>query len=436
MKKIITALMALGLIIPALSAQNQIFLMKATSTVGEPAPSEDDPSLILNEATGAYEGTVNLNKNAFKFYYTDSEGKMVTIGPEGLYSVVSFSSSDVFEDSCTEGSTGRWYVTYFPFAASTCDVAMTVNPKEGNVVFEALSAGPEIPTALYLWGSTDGGLTYTMDEAFELNEDGIFTLSTFIPECGPFIYDDPEFKPGDDAPDHGYYFILTTNGESISKGNSYGAPLNNKMFDLEEGEYSETLLYRSGASMVCLSSGDVLFLFNPKTLEFIAQAAPKPDVVKVTIVFSSDDIEEDIYTKVITTMEAFSGSFLDPAKPEVDSDVYTFTCIPAIGINFEPVDGYLLKSLVSDIETSDFENIQGGKYQRSVTLFPGAPSEVTLTLEVASENSRVESLNFDSSTLNITSIQGIRLNNVTDAERLNSLPKGLYIINGKKVFVK
>lgn len=431
MKKIFTTLMAAALLVPAMSAQEQLYMMSGNGPAGVPAPGENDPALVLNETSGAYEGTVTLNKNAFAFYFYDEEDALVKVGPEGLYSSISFSSNDTFEDVCVEGSNGRWYVSSFANAASTAEVEMSVNLTDGTVLFVAEEGKlPEV-TALYMWGSTDGGNTYPSDlvSEFEKDENGNFTLTLPVPECGNFVYPDPEFQPGDDAPDHGYYFMITTNGTSISGGNFYGAPLTNRYFDLDEGEFDVTLLFRNGGTMACLTPGEVLFTFNPETLEFTAALVEEEEVseVEVTLNYSCEGLT-NVYELVYTTSEAFSGKFLTDFK--VDSDTYSFTCIPAVGVNFEPADGYMLKSVTTDLD-SEYYNLFAGKYQASITIFPGAPAEANIYIELEAEGGTdgVESLVNGVEELNVVGLDGVKLN----VNSLNELPKGIYIVNGKKV---
>ena len=99
----------------------------------------------------------------------------------------------------------------------------------------------------------------------------------------------------------------------------------------------------------------------------------EPDVqqsVNVTINYIGD-YEKDTYTYVYTFFEEFSGKFEAPEEPEVDSDSFNFACVPAVGVSFEPIDGYYLEGVTTVPAESEYLNVQGGKYQRSVTLLQG-----------------------------------------------------------------
>lgn len=426
--------MAAALLVTTMSAQEQLFMMSGNGPVGVPTPGENDPALVLNETSGAYEGTVTLNKNAFAFYYYNKENAVVKVGPEGLYSVISFASNDTFEDVCVENSNGRWYVSSFANSASTAQVDMSVNITEGTVFFMAEEGKlPEI-TDLYMWGSTNGGNSFPSDlvAEFEKDENGLFTLTLPVPECGNFVYPDPEFQPSEGAPDHGYYFMITTNGESISGGNFYGAPLDNRYFDLDEGAFNAALQFRNGSSMVCMTPGNVLFSFNPVTLEFTAELVEEEvsEEVKVTLNYSCEGLS-NVYEFVYTTSEAFSGKFLSDV--EINSDNYSFTCIPAVGLNFEPTDGYFLKSVTTDIKDANLYNLFAGKYQASITLFAGLPAKVNIYIQLEAENGpdSIETLLNSVEELNIVTLDGIKVN----VKNLNELQKGVYIINGKKIIL-
>ena len=209
--------------------------------------------------------------------------------------------------------------------------------------------------------------------------------------------------------------------------------------------------------MVCLSSGDVNFTFDPQTLEFTAELAPVPDDITVTLVYTSKDVEKDVYKYVLTTAEPFSGKLLTPVN--VDSDNYSFTCIPSVGVNFEPADGYMITNLSSNIANKDAQNLFLGKYQGSITILPGAPAAVTVTIEIAAEGETpdqpgtdepgtdepgtdepgtddpegptgaVNTIGADNNVDVIYNLQGVKVDG-------NNLKSGIYIINGKKVVIK
>lgn len=157
--------------------------------------------------------------------------------------------------------------------------------------------------------------------------------------------------------------------------------------------------------------------------------------ITVTLNFIGHDMGDDVYQKVFISTEAFSGSF--EGEIDVDSDHYTFNCTPAVGLNFEPKDDYILLSLTSDITDPGAQNIQGGKYQRSITILPGAPSQVNLYLEVAPEGySSVAGIGAAKSTFPVYNLLGVKVMEASGESDLRNLHKGIYVIKGKKYIVR
>ena len=249
-------------------SSDKIYLMTSESIVTKPVPGPNDPALYYNSTTGAYEGEVLLGKNPFKFYSNTDEG-IREIGPEGTYAAISFALEDTYEDRCLWDSDGRWYVSSYPDRAKETMVKMVVNPEEGKVVFTASAPEREIPEILYLWGSENGGQNYKIVAELLPETAGTPVLSATydVPECGPFSFDDPEFAPSPDLPDYGWYFFFTTS-ESVSSGDIYNAPLEERLFEVSEGaDYNVSLLNRTGGAIICLTPGEMQFTVNAETLE-------------------------------------------------------------------------------------------------------------------------------------------------------------------------
>lgn len=258
-----------------MSAQDEIYLMRTSGIIGVPTPGEEDTALVLNSETGYYEGIINISSAAgFKFYSGDAEDYTV-IGPGYAYANISFAQSDVYEDTCEWDGTGIWYVSYFPEGEKKGDIEMKVNPNDGVVVFTSkVVIDTSFPENAYLWGSENWGMNYKQMAIFEPDTEhpNLLVATLDVPEVGP--YDgDPEFAPGEDDPEGGFYFII--GGENWVK-QRYMAPFDEKVIDLSGDEtYDVTMIRNYGASFICVSHGLMVFTIDPETLQLTVTYAPE-----------------------------------------------------------------------------------------------------------------------------------------------------------------
>lgn len=163
------------------------------------------------------------------------------------------------------------------------------------------------------------------------------------------------------------------------------------------------------------------------------QGMKAEDEVTVTLNFIGHDMGENVYEKVHIFTEAFSGKFIDKVK--VDSDHFTFACVPSVGLIFEPYDDYKIWDLTTNIEDPEVVNIQGGKYNRSITLLPGVPEQVEINIEIAPEDyTGIIQIEDEKVSPKVYNLQGVKV--AESKEDLSNLSKGVYIVNGKKILVK
>ena len=256
-------------------AGDYLYMMVGKDFLTMPEPADDDQYLTYNETENAYTGELLLTRgNSFRFYQkpTDANGELKILAPYSAYELVNFNTFETYEGSGEWGAPGKWYMTALK-DAPVISVIMTVDPEAGTVVFTPIEPEEVVPAALYIWGSTDGGYNYSVAGTMESNaaNPAYFEITMDVPECGPFTYDDPEFGPGENEPETGYRFYLSTDGESKSGGVIYNAPLDNRIIDIEAGQkFSSTFVKTIGGTVICVNYGKMTFGFDFETKEFTA----------------------------------------------------------------------------------------------------------------------------------------------------------------------
>lgn len=163
-------------------------------------------------------------------------------------------------------------------------------------------------------------------------------------------------------------------------------------------------------------------------IAYIGETEPEPVKEPVTVTINYvGDLEGPTYTYVHTLFEPLSGSF--ETSTTVDNDSFNFVCIPAVSISFEAFDDYEIDSVTTIPADNEYINVQGGKYVKSVSLKEGLTGSVSINVVMIPDATGINALGTDKAEAVIYNLQGVRVDG-------NHLPKGVYIINGKKVAVK
>ena len=196
------------------------------------------------------------------------------------------------------------------------------------------------------------------------------------------------------------------------------------------------------AEYLNLPIGSYILILNDSEfvdgLEFnieVIYIEPEPENSPVTVTLNfTGDVENDAYTYVEFEGEAlFGGEF---ETQNINSDNWVFTCTPPVTLSFTPVEGYRIVSIYGTVDPENVNIVQPPLSKEngtwSVDLFPGGDDEVYFNIVVAAgETSGIDALGADAVNAPVYNLQGVKVAN--DA---NSLPAGLYLINGKKVLVK
>lgn len=160
---------------------------------------------------------------------------------------------------------------------------------------------------------------------------------------------------------------------------------------------------------------------------------PVGKTTMVTLKYIAPDDDYVGYECVATTPDALTGTL--PEDFLVDSDNYMFICTPSIALNFDPYEGYFIKSITSDILDDDSIVIAAPAEedgQWGVTIGVDAPEAVTFEIAIALAGSdAINGINASAVNAPVYNLQGVKV-----AESLNGVAKGIYIVGGKKVAVK
>ena len=279
MKKFLLILSLLAVVLPGMSAQDKLYLMVRNPYFGADwTPSENDPFLVENE-DGIYEGEVDFVKSdAFVFYQMEGED-VVLYTPISLKQI-QFNNVDVYETDFEKNGSSLWLFSKFnPATLQEATVSMKVDLKNLTATFEQTDVPEEIIDHVYVWGSSDWGLSFR--DVYEMTPSadnaGLFSATINIPEIGN--YDgDPEYGPSADDPKNGYYLLLSVSDANLFSNTRFTAPLDSKVVDVKEDDvFDITLIKNMGAPMIFLSYGEMTLTFNAETYEFTAQYAENSD---------------------------------------------------------------------------------------------------------------------------------------------------------------
>lgn len=283
-KKFTFLMIALFMGITSLFAQETLYFLTAKSMIGPWEPSDSDPAFTYDQATGFYEGiTFKAGKgqgatdetpNAFKFYTKDADGNVTIIGAH-IATTVDFTLNNPYVKDFELGTSAFWINKFYDPKATEGEVSIAVNLTTGILIANQTDAVDIVPDAIYLWGSIDGGESNKLMATLLPSEANPYVFTTlfdvpYVP--GPFEYDSPEYAPSeDDAPDHGFMFMLTPEGERLSQSSVvvFLAPIGGRTMVEGQTDFAITLARKTGGSIIDQSPGLTEIAFNYETLELV-----------------------------------------------------------------------------------------------------------------------------------------------------------------------
>ena len=272
MKRFLLMILIPGLMISLASAGERLYLMVRNPYFGAVwEPSEGDQYLTVTE-NGNYEGVVELSKNdGFMFYQIDGDDVLM-YGPTGMKQI-QFNIVDKYQAEFEKDGNSCWLLSKFqPTDVTTAGVEMTVDMATMTGVFSQAGVEKEVYSAIYVWGSDDWGMNYknVMEMKPSPENPDLFTGTVDIPYVGNFN-GDPEFGPGQGDPKNGYYVFLCPSADNLFSSTRFTAQTTQKVVEIDKGEKFETTVLKNvGAPFIFVSHGEMALTLNVETLEFTA----------------------------------------------------------------------------------------------------------------------------------------------------------------------
>lgn len=491
MKKLLLSLAALVAVfginkaVAASANPEYIGVAQGPSMMIFPTPAENDVRLMPSVSNpDIYEGTVTLTKTRTFAFYTESDGDYTfyTGSSVSTFMTISLSAGtewplpdpdnpDVESDSqvashLVEGNNIKMYLYTlpkdYPTDVKSIDAFIRINWETKTF---SISVEPYILTApdqLYLWG-TLGGFTdmarYTVMTTLTQTSEGseIYEAEMVMPKCGPFEIDG-EFTPLEGDPNYGFYFCLTNNGESISKGTPFQTPIATHLISVPDaGDVftSKIVTDKTGCNMICLTPGKVKLTFRFETMELMVEMLeplgeeepdPTPDPETSTVTFSFTGVDEAY--KYVSLYDINASEMIDLVAATFDF-TYEESAQLTVGMTAENVENGYSFTISGDKETSDSTYIIGeganmdGALQYVLMLYPGADG-TTLTINVTYEDTEEPDENGietimgidGKDTFNAVNLSGVSILRNGSKEDLRNLAPGFYIVNGRKLVVK
>lgn len=375
------------------------------------APAEDGAYMLTGgEDTDIWTGTFTIAANSnFRFVRsagesggeTGEEGGIVytNVGPQDETELLFTASVNEFNGSVFAGVSGYWNLA----TTEDCNIQMTVDLENNTVTFVNLTELTTYDVNLVVEG-VDVEDAYKYVTASYVGYDETVKNITFT--SAQYTIADLEGT---------VEFTISSNDESYM--------ISDLLSDNEEAAEIEPLA--DGSYNIIVTDACTLSI----TVEPVAI---NPPVQKVAVTYAFVGLEglADPQDCIVVTY----NSGIDEEMGEVNfADGFTYTYETPASIEIEPAKGYAISNVYTN--AGDNENVVVVPSpvllgQWGVSLLAGAPEEVTVTIEVGTEDvvSGVEGIFSENGETVIYNLQGVRVN----AEKL---PAGIYIVNGKKMIV-
>ena len=419
-----------------MAAQGPEVIYVATWTtmaeLGTPiTPSDEDPQLTYNTETGCYEGEVidwpklMVNPYNAKIPYS-VEGDVITYygvaGPTQNFIFNTTDSQSFNFTSSIDPSTFKGFGLSTQNLQSVEDVKISMDLESSVITFTKFESaeGKEIPKFLSV--SPENGGEITPDE----NGEAIITL-TFSGEITSLeaVCDgsDLEVEPSEG----GEVWVITVSAEKIK---DVTAASQGKLALTVQKVYAGTLPvgFENGSDVLKLSYS-VAGLTNEGILEFTGEekGIETLNVYKYPEYSVGDEVEIDAnpflftYTSGVTYLFTVGKDYQVVITSDIDSNE---------GTNWKLGEGYSTKKGPNGETTTE-------KAADGVTLsiYAGADGGV-FNIEVVAKEAGIGSVISGNNFYKVYNLEGAHVLSTEDAGALQNLPKGIYIVNGKKIMIK
>lgn len=441
--------------VPQTNLPSSLYAMVAETAITQNSqlkPGNNDPKLEYNPETGYYEGVMTLGKRRFKFYVLNEDGEGYTVlGQNGQESegFINFNRQLApYKGDCAWDASSCWYMAYTFNNNAEQTVKMQVDVPNGVVIFTPVL--PPAPNQLYVWGSMEG--FYNQADATvtgtinKIEGTSIFKGTVNVPYVAPGTWTDPD--TGAAYPYEGWSFKIGYN-RNITNTGMFAAQGDSYFIDFDEawkfsapltGEYALNTLY----------TGNMEITFNWETLELTAVNPDAPQGYHVTFDFNYND--EPVLTAELRNYVSFfdveSGEEINvnanpyPYYYNADQAMIVIGAQAGYEVSIEcsdwdgedSTDAPFSISSISPMAQDD-EVLEFGS-QWNMLLRPAADNfnfVINIKETVAAE---VATVGVENDAVTVYNLQGVRVLSGDSKTALNRLPKGIYIVNGKKTVLR
>lgn len=429
MKKIFAFFIAILGPITALCAEPLPFYVNFSSkSFGSFEPSDSDLQFDYNSENGNYEITVDYDLNQtdkfMRFYQKDG----AEILPRNVFSWtrLPITANREYEFEIEEGQTSPLQIISFYGDVEKAQIFISIGPDDTKLTIKQIVEKEFVPESIYLWGSDNGGFgTRLFGELLPSPDDPYLFSADFDMPTWSF---DPTNVMADFAANAFVFYLSTSN--QIKKGTNFRAYLPYETEDLslstialENGQTFTTTLrteIQESCNISCITPGRVHLTFNFRTLEFTATMLDA--MSHVTLQF--DGIDTWVHSKYINVECADENVYLF-VNPQ---DVWYWG--DSLSLTISPKDGYAV-TMECLSENATFELTEkDGTY--TVTGKENGLTFLVIIENIQGDDSGIEKVG-TSDFIRVFNLQGIPVASGEGRVVISSLPKGIYIINGKLI---
>lgn len=437
MKKSLLFSFLLALVFPfAAKAQNPDAIYIATwvhmSDLGNAiTPSDSDPVLTYNSATGCYEGVVVdwpkaiSNPYNAKIPYSVSDGEITYYGVAGA-STQSFtfnnSPSTTFDfTASTNPSLFKGFALGMGNNTSIATVDVSVNLTKKEITFTKSDSGlgTELPYLVSVSPANGSLVTPAADGSVTVTLAFSGTVTSMVVSS-----EDKSIKAT--GSNEGKLWTIVVPEDAIKESAAENG--GNLVLKIEKVYANDLPINFNGKAALGLSypvegiTNMVTFIFDG-TLEAVnsLKVYKSPDYMAGNEIEFYDNKLEVTYltstTYLFTAGSGYTVSISSTVESEDDANWETGT------------------GVVDNVGANGNDTGQVIGTGPTVTLYKGANGAV-FTIKVTGVDAGVESIATEDGKFNVYSISGSKVYSGNDASVVNALTPGIYIVNGKKILVK
>lgn len=429
---------------PNASSDDVIYVATNSSLYGTFQTNDTDPVLYLNKETGWYSGaTIEVPKLQYAWKFYRKNGSDIEWIGAIIPQAVNFATSNPYESTYEEGSSA-WRVIGFD-GTTEGEIALAINPTTHQVIFTQTNAVMVIPEAVYLWGaikeaSGNGSGEDTNDIRYSVvgtlvpteENSSVFTLTTDIPEVtkgSEFLFflskNEDTYKKLNDN----YFGAYTSTNQDNTEGFPPALDFSNSgtmTMQLYSGTITPSGMATSSISDSFPGSTTFTFDFETKMLTAVYNEFEEPETPTYEVTFNFTDVE-NVVTVTDGAGQSLAYSDGTLAYEYSEESVLTFTATEGY---------YITLTCTNGVEGDNTYLLQANEDMSEIRISLRAGADGYVFSVNASETDSVKEILESCKAINVVDLNGTVLVRDGDAKAIKALPKGIYVVNGKKVVVK